>query len=307
MKFTKKVIKITVIGVLLSAVVLGLISYGIVKRFTSRRSRDVAWYIKTNLYKQVLCQKYSGEEIKFSSKDGLSLAGLLFIRQKAQYNLLVCHGYSRHKEDVRRLVELFPDENIMFFDYRAHGASEGVSTTIGAHEILDVLAAHFVLQTHEKTKSLPIVGIGFSMGGATLLGAAVQGAQFKGLVIDSVFKRLDEQITKMFTHKTGLPAMPFAQLCQSMYAYLYDWQMSDVNPYEWIQKLQMPMLIIHAKNDTLADATIADELFAVKSGQKKLWIVDEAPHATIFKHYPLEYTAHINAFLSSLSEQSLTV
>jgi len=307
MKYTKRIILIVVGCSLFLAAILGFISYGIVKRFTSRRVRDVAWYIKTNLYKQFLCQKYGGQPITFKSKDGLSLAGILFVRENPHYNLLVCHGYSRHKEDVRRIVELFPQENIMFFDYRAHGESEGMSTTIGAHEIQDVLAAYEILQTNEKTKNVPIVGIGFSMGAATLLGAAVQGAQFKGLVIDSVFKRLDEQIAKMFTHKTGLPAVPFAQLCESVYSYLFSWRMSDVNPYEWIQKIQTPMLIIHAKNDTLADATIADELFAVKSGQKKLWVVDQAPHATIFKHYPQEYTAEINAFLNSLSEQKVTV
>lgn len=305
MKISKKVILGIACFITIVAVLLGFISYTIVKRFTSRRSRDMAWYIKTNLYKQFLCQKHAGQQVKFTSKDGLSLAGLLFIREKANYNLLICHGYSRHKEDVRRIVELFPHENIMFFDYRAHGESEGISTTIGAHEILDVLAAHKVLLTHEQTKNVPIVGIGFSMGAATLLGAAVQGAQFKGLVIDSVFKRLDLQIAKMFTHKTGLPAVPFAQLCQSVYAYLFNHTMSDVNPYEWVQKIQIPMLFIHAKNDTLADAAIAHELFAVKPGHKKLWLVDEAPHATIFKHYPVEYTSEINTFLNSLSEQTV--
>ncbi len=304
MKLTKKITVITLSCALILAAVLGFVSYTVVKRFTSRRSRDVAWYIKTNLYKHALCQKYSGESVNFKSKDGLSLAGLLFVREDAHYNLLVCHGYSRHKEDVRRIVELFPHQNIMFFDYRAHGESEGVSTTIGAHEIADVLAAHDVLTSHEKIKHLPIVGIGFSMGGATLLGAAVQGAEFKALVLDSVYKRLDEQIAKMFTHKTGLPAVPFMQICGSMYSYFFDWRMSDVNPHEWIQKVQMPIFIIHAKNDTLADSKIANELFEAKSGQKKLWIVDEAPHATIFKHYPLEYTAQVNAFLSSLSEQT---
>ena len=280
------------------------ISYIIVKHFTSRRSRDAAWYIKTNLYKQNLCATHNAIPLSFTTKDGLTLAGLLFVRENAKYNLLVCHGYSRYKEDMRTIVSLFPDQNMFFFDYRAHGESEGVATTIGHHEILDVFGALAILQTHEKTKDLPVVGIGFSMGAATLLGAAVQGASFKGLVVDSVFKRLDEQIAKMFGTKTGLPQVPFVSMCQTVYKYLFNCDMSEVNPFAWIQQLQMPMLIIHAKNDTLADAAVAQELFDIKEGYKKLWIVEHAPHATIYKHYPQEYAQQVNNFLSSLSDSS---
>jgi pimeloyl-ACP methyl ester carboxylesterase len=303
-KFHKKALLVISICLILITISLGLISLYIVKRFTSRRVRDDDWHVKVTLYKQSLCKDHHGIPISFTTKDGIDLSGILFVREKARYNLLVCHGYFRHKEDVRRLVELCPDENVLFFDYRAHGESAGSATTIGAHEIWDVMAAYSLLETHEKTKELPIVGLGFSMGAATLLGAAAQGATFKGLIIDSVFKRLDEQIAKIFSDKTGLPAIPFARLCQTVYSYLYSQDMSDVNPYEWIQKIPTPMLIIHAKNDTFANSAIAHELFAVKPGVKKLWIVDDAPHATIFKHYPQEYAHEIKTFLSSLQDSS---
>lgn len=290
-------------GIVIFGCIMG-ISYLIVKHFTARRSRDVAWYIKTNLYKQNLCATHNATPISFKTKDGLSLAGLLFVREHAHYNLLVCHGYSRYKEDMRAIASLFPDQNIFFFDYRAHGESEGMATTIGNHEILDVVGALEVLQTHEKTKQLPVVGLGFSMGAATLLGAAVQGAVFKGLIVDSLFKRLDEQIAKMFCSKTGLPQVPFVSMCQTVYKYLYNCDMSAVNPFAWIQQVQMPMLIIHAENDTLTDAAIARELFAAKAGDKQLWTVERAPHAAIYKHYPQEYAQHVNTFLSSLSNSS---
>ena len=307
MKFHKKALLIISICLILMTVSLGLISFFIVKRFTSRRVHDTAWHVKVGLFRQALCKHHNGVPISFTTQDNVQLSGILFVRENARYNLLVCHGYSRHKEDVRRLVKLCPDQNVLFFDYRAHGQSAGSTTTIGAYEIRDVMAAYSLLQTHEKTKELPIVGIGFSMGAATLLGAAAQGTSFKGLIIDSVFKRLDEQIAKMFSDKTGLPAMPFAPLCRTVYSYLFSQQMSDVNPYEWIQKIHTPMLLIHAKNDSLADSEIAHELFAVKPGVKKLWIVDEAPHASIFKHYPQEYAHELKTFLSSLQDSTAEI
>lgn len=295
----KIVIWITLLASIAFAIIT-YISYSIVKKFIFRRIHKQEWLVQTTRFKELLCQQHGAQPISFSSLDGTPLVGLLFLRSQAQRNLLLCHGYSRSKERLFNLIKLFPEDNILIFDYRAHGESQGDYTTIGFYEKDDVLAAYKFLEVHEQTKNLPIFGVGVSMGAVSLLGAAAHGASFKGLVIDSAFKKLDEQLAKMFPEKTGLPLQPFMTFCSTIFEYLCSCSMKDVNALAWIQKIKAPIFIIHSNHDRLADVSAAHELYAGISGQKKLWIVDHAHHAGIYKKYPQDYFEQVSQFFKSL-------
>lgn len=299
----KRLKKIIIWCGLFAALVFGVISfisYSVVKRFIFRRIHKEAWLVQTNRFKELLCENDGAKAVTFSSSDGMCLKGLLLLRPQAQRNLLMCHGYSRTKERLYNLIQLFPDDNILIFDYRAHGESQGDYTTIGFYEKNDVAAAYKFLETHEQTKPLPIFGVGVSMGAVSLLGAAAEGVSFKGLVIDSAFKKLDEQLAKMFPAKTGLPLNPFMTFCGTIFEYLCSCSMHDVDALRWIQNIKIPIFIIHSNHDSLADVAVAHELYTAVTGQKKLWIVDDAHHAGIFKKYPKDYCEQVSLFFNSI-------
>lgn len=50
----------------------------------------------------------------------------------------------------------------------------------------------------------------------------------------------------------------------------------------------------------MADVSAAHELYATIAGQKKLWIVDEAHHAGIYKKYPKDYCEQVSQFFKSI-------
>ncbi len=294
-----------IIGMVLLAVFIGLssisyISYVVVKRFIFRRIHKQEWLVQTDQYKQKLCKKYGGVPVSFSSAGNITLAGLLFVRPQAKRNLLLCHGYSRSKERLYNLIKLFPDDTILIFDYRAHGESQGDYTTIGFYEKDDVCAAYNFLANHEQTKQLPTFGIGVSMGAVSLLGAVVQGAAFKAVILDSAFKQLDEQVAKMFSHKTGLPLFPFMTMSGLIFEYLCGCAMHEVNTLVWARAVTTPIFVIHSNHDTLADVNVAHELYDSVTSHKKLWIVDNAVHARIFKAYPNDYVQNVNSFFDSV-------
>lgn len=277
------------------------VSYSVVKRFIFRRIHKEAWLAQTQKFNEQLRLQHGAQPISFQSKDGIHLAGLLFTRPQAQRNLLLCHGYSRSKERLFNLIHLFPDDNILIFDYRGHGESQGDYTTIGFYEKNDVLAAFNYLKTAEQTKELPIFGIGVSMGAVSLLAAAAEHNEFKGIVVDSVFKQLDEQVAKMFPEKTGLPLVPFINVCNSIFNYICNCRMSDVNSISCAQRLKTPIFIIHSNHDSMADVAAAHALYNAISGPKKLWIVDNAIHARIYKKYPEDYIKHVSEFFNAIS------
>ena len=161
-------------------------------------------------------------------------------------------------------------------------------------------AAFNVLKLHEQTQHLPIFGIGVSMGAVSLLGCAAQGTAFKGIVVDSPFKQLEEQVARIFPAKTGLPLMPFMTFCHSIFEYLCQCSMHDVDALRWAKNLKVPIFIIHSNHDTMAHVEAAHQLYAAVPGHKKLWIVDNAIHARIYKLYPQDYVQKVNLFFNSI-------
>lgn len=88
--------------------------------------------------------------------------------------VILCHGLAASKSNQlilgRRLVP--GGFNVLAFDFRAHGESDGQLTSFGALEKRDVLAAvRWVRETH-PAQSQKIFGVGASMGAAALIAAA---------------------------------------------------------------------------------------------------------------------------------------
>lgn len=301
-KRLKKVALVFLFLILLGGSLVVVFSYSIVKKFIFRRIHKQEWLKQNDLFNERLRQEYGGQLVTFDAVDGSKLAGLIFIRPQAQRNILLCHGYSRTKERLYYLVKLFPDDNILIFDYRAHGQSSGDFTTIGFYEKNDVLAAYKFFQSYENEKNLPIFGIGVSMGAVSLLGAAVSGADFKGIVVDSAFKQLDEQICSVFYRKTGLPAFPFMNVCQIIFEYMCNCSMHEVNAVQLAKNIKIPILIIHSNHDNFAHVAAAHAIYDAVQGRKKLWLVDDAVHGRVFKRYPEDYVREVVSFFDAIDQ-----
>src|SRR5579862_9127260 len=113
------------------------ISYYALYKFTfagdrviyGKKTSEVAQEIREELLKHPEIRALS-----FPSRDGLKLAGFFVQREKPLGNMIVCHGYQGSKEFLYGYITMFPDWNILLFDFRAHGQSEGKITSIGCHE-----------------------------------------------------------------------------------------------------------------------------------------------------------------------------
>ncbi len=277
------------------------LSYYMIKRFTGRPVYSARRITEHNVNRARLLQEFNAQPISFKTDDGLNLAGFLLLREGAQRNLLICHGYRMAKERMIGFASLFPNDNILLFDHRAHGQSEGNRTTIGFEEKKDVRAALKVLQNHEHTKGLPICGIGVSMGAVSLLGAATECDAFKGIVLDSPFKRLDEQARRTFVRRFKIPIIPFEALSRILFEYLMQFSLSEVNSLNWAERLKVPVFLIHSVQDHVASINDTKELYEKIPGKKELWIVNESGHARIFNDCSQEYQQRVETFFAEVA------
>lgn len=291
----KGIIGLSCVAVL---VVIGL-AYQTLDRATSRQPYPANRLVKREKIKQ----KYGAQPVTFKTEDGLTLSGLLIERPNACRAVLVCHGYGLSKENMRAYIELFPHDTILLFDFRTHGESEGNLISIGHYEQRDIRAAVNFLRARDTTKNIPLVGIGLSMGGATLLGAAGNGVPFDMVIVDSTFADLTTQVSYSFNHYTGMPTTVFKSLAVTMFEYIAGCCPQDVVPAKFITNITCPLLIIHSENDTTAPVENAHRLFAAATSKKTLWLVKGSRHGFIIHDNPEEYKQRVDQFLAKKHTQ----
>ena len=241
--------------------------------------------------------------VSFESTDGVMLSGFLIERKNAKYNAVLCHGYRSVKEFMYSYIDLFPDWNILLFDFRSHGNSDGKITSLGYHESKDVIAAANYLKTVAKQRQfahLPMVVLGFSMGGAAALKAAeAEPTLADALIIDSTYAQLNSTILKAYSSKTLLPFYPFFPVITWLFNYLAACDIYQMNPDECVRHITKPILFIHAATDTYVASKNVLRLYAnVQNKRSKIWIGPPCRHGLLHTLQPDEYQYKVKKFLA---------
>lgn len=271
--------------------------------FYGRHLSEVAREIR-----EELLERDDIKAVEFCSQDGLKLAGFLLTRKDATVNLVLCHGYQSNKEFMYGLIDLFPDWNILLFDFRAHGQSEGRITSIGYHEYKDVIAAaNFIKETFKTDagEQNTTIVLGISMGGAAALKAAELDPELAdALVIDSAYAVLGDMILKGFTVKSGLPYYPFFPLIKQMYRHIANFDINSMNPQESVKVIKKPILFIHSCDDSFISPLNSLQLYTnVQNKKSKLWIGPPCRHGWLHGYHKAMYQKKVLRFVDTLAER----
>lgn len=285
--------------------VLG-ISYYALRQFTfiadplvyGRPQSEVAQDIRSRLF-----QRSDISHVYYRSQDGLSLHGYLVQREKPEGNMVLCHGYRSSKEFMYGYIDMFPQFNILLFDFRAHGESEGKVTSIGCHEYKDVLASAYYMKEHLKSEDgrmLPLVVLGISMGAASAIKAAsVDKNMSDALIVDSTFADLRSALERGFSLKSGLPHNPFFVVLSAMFQYFGACDISTMDTTAAIEKVTMPTMIIHSCEDNFLELANGLRLYdhVIKAKHKSKWIGPKCRHGHLHDFCPDEYKKEVLKFL----------
>lgn len=227
------------------------------------------------------------EEVAFSTSDGLTLRGWFVPAQSpSRRTLLVCHGMGTNRSAVLPLLPLGDAmaANLLFFDFRGHGESDGHTVSFGQREQEDVLAAVGYLRTVRANEAEEIVGIGTSMGAAALVNAAARlDAPFSALILDSGFAVAGDLTDSLMNWVPDWmrPTMALPVLwCASMDA---DCWVPSIRPVDRVSAVRAPVLVIHAQHDSLVPLDHARQLYAAARDPKAIWIAETGDHSSIWQ------------------------
>ena len=243
------------------------------------------------------------EDVRFKSRvDGLQIAGWYLPNQDAQRAIILAHGRDASKQNAisgklsQLAAELYSvGLAVLMIDLRGHGESEGKRYTFGVQERWDVLGAvDFLLAQGFQAGQIGALGI--SLGGAAVIGAAVEEPAIGAVVVESTFADINLLIEPNWKKESRLPTF-FLPGVFLMWQWLVGFDLRQVKPVEELVKISnTPLLILHSQADEIVDVSHA---FALKGAvpAAELVVFDDGSHAELFRDQPEEYLKVLKGFL----------
>jgi uncharacterized protein len=224
------------------------------------------------------------ENVSFETADGLTLRGWHIPAKKPNdKTVILLHGYPADKGNILpALAFLHDDFNLLLFDFRYLGESDGNYSTAGAKEVEDLLAAIRFL----KTRAITEVGVwGFSMGGAVALMAIEKTPEIRAVVAESSYASLSEMALQLF--RIPVVNYPIAYLIGFWAKLLLGIDVRDVSPAERIRNSAIPILITHSSADAVipfSQAKLLQQALA-NNPRAEYWFSEEFAHGQLDADY----------------------
>lgn len=249
-----------------------------------------------------LCSSEAHEKVSIKSRDGLKLVGHLFMSDKPTHNWMIAvHGYRDNPTTSILSYALKYREwgyNILAFDQRSNGESEGEYITMSYMEHFDLLDwIDFVIKKDPEAK---IVLHGHSMGAATILMATGEKAlpeSVKCAIADCGFSSIMDEFTDNLKNMYNLPAFPFLYVANllSMIEIGLDFRKGNVK--EAAAKSKTPTFFIHGDADTFVPTRMVYTLYDAASCEKQLYIAKDAAHVDSQYIDPEKYYEQVKEFV----------
>ena len=212
--------------------------------------------------------------------------------------VIILHGHgSSYDFDLYRAPALHEAGfNVLLFDFRAHGRSEGNHMTFGYEERRDVHGAIEFLHS----RGMQHIGLlGFSYGGIVSMVATPVCPEVEAIITDGGPARMQTAIAARGV-EMGAPiwlTRPLAWLIISLTSLRLRVNLFHYEPIRWVGKISpRQILFIHGEHDPyLPDF---DDLYAAARPPKELWRLPDAGHTTASQLYPEEHTRRVVEFFS---------
>jgi uncharacterized protein len=284
------------------ALLAGVVGYLSVSYVVAERFTHAARY-RVDRAPQVVSPTH--EDVTFRATDGLTLRGWYF-EGSGDRAAIVVHGKDSNRiAGENRTAEKIADfliadgYDVLLFDLRGHGESEGDRFSLGYLERRDVAGAiDYVTGRGVREDRIALIGI--SMGAGTVLQTLLLRPNVGAVVADSAYADARTLVGENLEQVAGVPGW-FTPGVLFFSNVIFGLDGDQVRPIDVVRAhSNRPLLLIHCDKDELIAVHHPQELrSATVSTRSQLWIASGCQHAWAFNHYPAEYQARVLAFLES--------
>lgn len=244
------------------------------------------------------------EKVSFKTRDGLELKGWFIPSQTGdKRTILMCHGWGDNKGELLKQTYFLNEPggfNLLYFDFRSHGESEGEITTIGGLETIDFDAAVEWLRKAKPELADSIGVFGLSMGAAVTVASLPKHPDLRCAAVESPFSDYRTVIKRWAWNNMKLPYYPLVAITLFILrSRVKDPEIDRFNPVESAPKIApRPLFVIGGEFDRLMTPEDVRKVFAAAREPKQLWMVPEAWHAKCREAAGMEYDTRVVGFFS---------
>jgi pimeloyl-ACP methyl ester carboxylesterase len=247
------------------------------------------------------------EEVTFTPRgESLKLHGWLMRGQPDAPWLIFVHGINSQRTNSRA-VELASrlihehGYNVLMFDLRAHGTSEGDRVTAGQRERHDALGAYdFALTQGAQPGRVGFVGQSYGAGIAIMAARLEPG--IAAVVADSPFRSVEAKAASEVALRTPIPewaASVFMPAAGLFGRWFYDIDLGQLSPERDVSHLAYPVLVVHGEADTRTPVSHGRAVHAQAPQGSELWTPPAVEHTKAFEAHPDEYMQRVASYLAS--------
>jgi len=216
-----------------------------------------------------------GTKIQYKSIDNTPLVGIINIPPKTNGFVLMMHGITVDKDEWENFyVETANELNMMGlgtlrFDFRGHGESGNSSMDVSIiGDILDIKASIEQIRKHWSGK-IVFIATSFGAGPAILTASQIQ-EMIQCIILIAPVIDYEATFLKPRTEwaKASFNQIALKELTKKGYLYLdKSFKLSArlieefrfIKPYEILDKIQIPVLLIHGEKDSMVPFEISNE------------------------------------------------
>ena len=237
--------------------------------------------------------------ITIENRAGLTLAGH-FISGNNRAIIIMLHGAGTEGMNVLPQAIALHNRgyNILLMDLRAHGKSEGDTSTLGWSETDDLLDTVGYVQKHDGIDADKIGVFGFSMGGQIGLRTSAKCQAIRGIVADSTSPASLEDYR-------GDSNNPWRWVIFGLNFFtirLTEWMIGRKAPTGVLKSVEeispRPMLLISTGRGK--ERLWGNRIFKAAREPKDIWEIPEALHGEGFKLYPEKYSEKLGSFFDEI-------
>lgn len=220
------------------------------------------------------------EAVACRTADGLTLKGW-FVPAAAPSDktILLCHGWGTNKGAILAGTAGLRERgfNLLYFDFRCCGESEGELLSVGHLEARDFDAATEFLRRHRPSDRYAVYGL--SMGAMVAFCGAARHACFEAAALESPFSSHDLAVVNYLTRASRVPYFPLVPLIQFWIRRKLGEDPQPHSPEFVAHRFRVPLLAISGSADPILPPESAQRLVDRVSAPKQIWVVDGAGHA----------------------------
>ncbi len=238
------------------------------------------------------------EDVALTTSDGLRLEGW-YIRSRNGAAVIAFPGRAASQKRAKVLAD--HGYGVLLFDRRGEGESEGDPNILGWHGERDIHAAVRFLQSQPDVDPGKIGGIGLSVGGEVMMGAAAESPSLKAIVTEGGSGRsVRDDLANGYAGPDIVVGRAFFTAAAALWT-------SDLPPTPLkttAKQLEAPVFYVYGENGQPDEQPANEGFYEVTPGDKQIWEVPGSRHMGGIDARPAEYERRIVGFFDRTLEPS---